>query len=117
MYFTVIPTAVESREARKQAGAAMKKAADVSSEVMRLQNRLDRLHLITQALWELLREKLALTDEQLTRLIEEIDSRDGVKNAKVAIKPVTCPDCKRPASVRTDMCIYCGKQVERKSPF
>lgn len=118
MHFMVIPAvAAAGRQGRERADAAMRKAADASSEVTKLENRLDRLHLITQALWELVRKKLALTDEDLTKLIEEIDLRDGVRNGKVAIKPITCPDCKRPASVRTDMCLYCGKQVERKNPF
>ena len=118
MFFTVIPLPTgEGRENRKRTDAAMREVRDVEGQLTRLQNRLDRLHVITQALWELMREKLALSDEDLTKLIEDIDLRDGAKNGKVATKPEMCPDCKRPASVRTNICLYCGKEVERKNPF
>ena len=120
MFFTVVPLpypAREGREGKKQADAAMREVKDVGHQVTSLQNRLDRLHLITQALWELTREKLSLSDEDLTKLIEDIDLRDGARNGKVAVKAVMCPDCKKPASVRTDICLYCGKEVKRKNPF
>ena len=117
MIFSVVPVVWESSDNKKRADAAMRENKGVSRQVDTLQKRLDRLHLITQALWELLRERLGLNDEDLMKLIEEIDLRDGVKNGKVARQPVMCPDCKKPASMRTDICLYCGKVVERENPF
>ena len=76
-----------------------------------LEIKVDRLTLVTQALWELLQAKAGLTESDLTALIEEIDLRDGVKDGKHTPTPKNCVKCNRVVSVRTNMCLYCGYKV------
>ena len=43
-----------------------------------LEDRVARLQLLTQALWELVRDRFEVADEDLMELAYEIDVRDGV---------------------------------------
>ncbi|MFN8872236.1 MAG: hypothetical protein ACK5ZG_13420, partial [Phycisphaerae bacterium] len=44
-----------------------------SSDVERLQQRVDALVLANLAMWTLMREKLGVTDEELERRVQDID--------------------------------------------
>lgn len=85
-----------------------------SSEQMRLlERRIDRLTLLCQALWELLREQLNLTDEQLESIAAEVDARDGVQDGVQSEHPVRCGRCGRINSSRRNSCLYCGLEFQR----
>lgn len=62
------------REARTSAREAMR-------EVEELRKDVDRLLLINEALWRIVRERLECTDEDLVRRIQDIDLEDGRKAA------------------------------------
>ncbi len=65
--------------------------------------------MITEALWDILKEQHGYTDEDLTKRVQQIDMRDGKLDGRVAPSGVrSCPSCKRPVSGRHLMCIYCG---------
>ena len=66
--------------------------------------------LATVAMWELVREKLQLTDQMLLEKMEEIDLRDGSKDGKLAIAQSErweCPKCQRVNLPRFTLCIDC----------
>lgn len=83
----------------------------LQTEVRRLGERNDRLALVCQALWELLREHTELSDADLVRRIREIDVRDGVADGRMTPVPVECPACHRQSTSRREECLYCGARL------
>ncbi|HPU97610.1 MAG TPA: hypothetical protein PLO53_06600 [Candidatus Hydrogenedentes bacterium] len=88
-----------------------------SSEQLRLlEARVDRLALVCQALWELLRDQLHLTDEQLETVVAAVDERDGARDGMLREHPVRCARCGRINSSRRSACLYCGLEFQH-DPF
>lgn len=85
----------------------------IHKEVLRLEAKIDSLAIISQALWEVLREKTDLTEKDIEAKIAEIDSRDGRQDGKMTGKPVLCPACNRPAHSRLRTCPYCGTALNK----
>jgi len=104
-----------------------------------LEHKIDKLYMITEALWLLLKEKSHLDDENLTELIAAIDMKDGHRDGKskssgpeliaaIDMKdghrdgkskssgPRNCPKCGRVNSRKQMYCIYCGTFLDNK-PF
>lgn len=77
-------------------------------EVQRLDAKIDRLAIICQALWELVRENTNLTESDIEQRIKAIDARDGRIDGKITGGPVKCPKCARPGHTRNRACAYCG---------
>jgi hypothetical protein len=97
-------------------GDSLVSAEDASfhadNRVDQIQHNVERLLLITEALWSLLKEKHEYEDEELVKRVLEIDARDGQIDGKVAAAPPTnCPHCDRPTSKNRRYCIYCGEPM------
>lgn len=108
MPFIMIPNRLVDKEARREVRAISRSNEELVQEVGYLEKELDRLTLITQAMWELLQAKTGLEDDDLAQLVEEIDLRDGKLDGKITPQPETCADCGRTKSIRTQMCFFCG---------
>jgi len=81
-----------------------------------LQTDVDKLFLITQALWELLKKEHGYTDEVLQEKVTEIDLSDGKLDGKAQkIERPDCPSCGRKMG-RHPICLYCGATPPR-NPF
>ncbi len=97
-------------------------ASDVSSarsqstqnrnEVKFLRANLERTLLICEALWELLRDKAHLTEDDLNNKLYEIDMRDGQLDGKNQRKVIDCPKCHRKVAPRNAACLYCGHIID-----
>lgn len=87
------------------------------ADVQELQNRIARLSLICEALWEIVKEKQALPADLLNLKVAEIDMSDGRLNGRKASTLVSCPQCKRPMSPGHQSCLYCGAFVSEASVF
>lgn len=87
--------------------------ADAQARVRDLEHEVDRLKLLNQALWELLREKLPVTDAELEQRISVVDMRDGVKDGKMTTVALKCPTCNRVSSSKHWKCLYCGQEFEK----
>lgn len=116
-YPMMVGGAISSNFASAEAVAAQNTAREARTNVELLGHDVDRLLLITEALWTLMKQERGCADEVLTKLIEEIDRRKSIVDG-VAIKdpPQTCPNCGRPNSAKRLFCIYCGKPIEG-NPF
>lgn len=78
---------------------------------------LDRLYLITEALWSFVHERLDVSDEDLVQRILELDRCDGeIDGRKDMAGPMTCPSCGRTIASHHTWCMYCG-QYTGKDPF
>ncbi|MBL8520161.1 MAG: hypothetical protein JNK75_05765 [Betaproteobacteria bacterium] len=83
----------------------------VATEVRRLEAKIDGLALICEALWELLRERTQLTDDDIRKKMQEIDLRDGVADGKITSVATECRKCQRKTFTRNPVCMYCGEPV------
>jgi hypothetical protein len=80
-------------------------------------DRLERLALVTQALSELLAERATVSEADLLAKIDEIDMRDGVRDGRVATSTRSCPKCGRPSPGQRTSCLYCGAPLGAAKPF
>ncbi len=81
--------------------------------VREVEHQIERLMLLNQSLWELLREKLNISDADLQAKIQEVDMRDGVADGKMTTTALKCPTCGRTSSSKHWKCLYCGQQFEK----
>ena len=102
-------------DAESKAASAGRDASQAServeTEVRRLEAKIDGLALISEALWELLRERAQLTDDDIRKKMEEIDLRDGIADGKITSVATTCTKCQRKTFTRSPVCMYCGEPV------
>lgn len=93
-------------------------ARQASNDVIMLKQKVERLMMITEALWTILKETTDYTDDDLAEIIREIDLRDGVLDGKVAQEtPDLCPNCNRVLQKNKKNCIYCGSEIESNDIF
>ena len=89
----------------------------VPAEVETLEFQVERLLMITEALWSILKEKHGYSDGELINRIAMIDLKDGKLDGKVAkSEPAQCPSCNRALNRQRSVCIYCGEKVVQ-DPF
>jgi hypothetical protein len=86
-------------------------------DVNELARQVRKIALVNQALYELLKERTGISDEELRRKIDEIDKRDGALDGKLTPKPVVCPKCGHVVTAGALSCQSCGAKVAPKYPF
>jgi hypothetical protein len=98
--------------ASAEAAAAQNTAREAQTNVDLLSHDIDRLLMITEALWTLMKQEHGYADDVLTKLIEEIDRRKVIVDG-MAVKdpPQTCSNCGKINSAKRLFCIYCGKPI------
>lgn len=86
------------------------------SKVLDLHDRVDRLVLVVEAMWELL-EETGVSEERLVEKIRALDASDGVEDGKVTRKPVTCASCGSSSPAGRATCQVCGEPLPDVDPF
>ena len=98
-----------ANSAQSAAGRGEAKATRAEWDVRAMTDRLDRLSLICSAMWQLVKEKTDLTEEDLMRRVQELDLADGVADGKITKKVRRCSSCDRVMNPRHEHCLYCGQ--------
>ena len=75
-----------------------------------LDERVDRLLMVIEAMWSLLKEQ-GYTDEQLSARIKEIDESDGTADGRRTQAPVTCRSCEAKVAAGLPRCQICGTET------
>lgn len=88
--------------------AARGRHEGLRDEVWRLEDRIERLLVVTDALWELASEALGLTDDQLTAKVVEVDARSGAVDGRRARVIRRCPTCDAAIAHGRPTCAFCG---------
>ena len=111
----IFASAIHSKVRRGNDAAenASRTAADARRQAELLQCDVEKLFMLTEALWTILKEKHGCTDEELVRRVQEIDLRDGKLDGKVATVQPDCPQCGRKLMGKRPLCLYCGAEVNR----
>ena len=91
---------------------AQSKVRSDESKVTHLEATVAKLLMINEALWEIVRDKFNMTDEDLHAKIYEVDMRDGAVDGKNQRKASKCPNCNHMVSSRHTACLYCGQVMD-----
>lgn len=103
---------VATNQAQTDANSAKAKAIEAQAQTEELRHDVDRLLMITEALWTFLKKEHGYTDEQLVQAVTEIDLRDGQLDGRTTQPAAApCPQCARMNSARRSRCIYCGSPL------
>ena len=77
------------------------------ADVDALDQRVDRLLLVVEALWTMLK-KDGHTDQELAAIIDELDAQDGSVDGRRSKMPMTCPSCESKVAPGLSKCQFCG---------
>jgi len=103
--------------AERTADRAMSKADRYAADIAHIQRQMGRLTLACQAMWELLRDRSELTEEDIESKMREIDGRDGQVDGKIGTTLFECPSCGRPTNSRRSSCLMCGAPLTKQHQF
>jgi ribosomal protein L32 len=96
------------------ADSANQKHSENTSKVHELEKRVDKLSMICEALWTVVKKSHKLEDADLQKLVESIDGADGMVNGrKTKSPPTSCPKCGKTVQRGHGKCMYCGCEIER----
>lgn len=88
-----------------------------ASELEALKFDVERLLLITEALWNIIREKHGAEEAELIKQITALDMEDGkLDGRKPRTPPQPCPKCGRTLIKNRPRCFYCAEPI-RADPF
>ena len=104
-------------DAESRATQAQQRTTSIEAKVLACEERLNAMTLACQAMWEILRERANITDDDIKAKMKEIDRRDGREDGRISATRRTCPRCHRPASNRNEKCLYCGYALKKDHVF
>jgi hypothetical protein len=105
-------SSINSGLAQADASNARAEAREAKTETELLRHDVDRLLMITEALWTFLKKEHGYSDEDLANAVKEIDLRDGRLDGRAEQPQASpCPNCGRINSARRSLCIYCGQPL------
>ena len=108
MYSELIRDAQE----RSELNLTRKRVREGSAEIDNLKHQIETLELTCAGLWELLRSKLDLKDEELLEAIRTADARDGVVDGRIRRDAADCATCgRKQLSRRSNRCNWCGAEM------
>ena len=82
-----------------------------------LTDKVERLSLACQGMWELIRDRTQITEQDLEAKMLEIDARDGKVDGKISTQALNCHACGRPTSSKRNRCVMCGAPLRRQHKF
>ena len=91
--------------------------AKSTRSVEELNQRMDKLIITCQAMWEIIKENSNMQEEDIVAKINEIDKRDGVEDGKITLKIAKCVSCGRTLSRKHNKCLYCGSSPKLTNLF
>jgi len=108
---------VKISQANSTANRAENIAERFESRIEELQRQVERLIIVNQAVWELLKESNFANEDKLLNKIEEIDLRDGSVDGKISQTIKVCQRCHRNSNSKRLTCLYCGEALPDLNVF
>ena len=91
-------------DAEVDAAHAESKATSLEFRVRVLEAHLTKAMIINETLWEIMKEKLNLTDDILQDQLGKVDLRESTSKE--------CPKCHHMVAPHHPFCIYCGQVID-----
>ncbi len=107
-------TAARAAGYARSAGSAAQ--SSIAGDLYDIEDRMERMLLVIEAMWSLMREN-GLTDDDLAARIRELDESDGTADGKRTPQPVRCTACDSMVSPRRTSCAFCGEPVASGGPL
>ena len=113
---------VMGQKSATQAAAFARSAGTAQSMTSHLRmidvdERIDRLVLLVEAMWSLLRDQ-GLSDEDLAARLIQLDQTDGSVDGRRTPAPATCRSCGSKVAAGLAACQFCGTEMAGEStPF
>lgn len=85
-------------------------------EVADLEERVEKLMLMCESMWDLVCQTTGLTDAHLEYRFWELDSADGSEDGKKTIRAADC-GCGAKVAPRLTNCQFCGEPAPTRSPW
>ena len=104
-------------EAKTDAIEAKQQAIQYTDRVRALEAQVNHMALACQAMWELLRERTGIGEQELLAKMKEVDVRDGTPDGRMTPVLTKCPACGKPSNSKATVCIYCGAAVPKPHVF
>jgi ribosomal protein L32 len=95
---------VSDFNAEADAARAESKATSLEFRVHVLEAYLTKAMIINETLWEIMKEKLNLTDDILRDQLSKVDLRESTSKE--------CPKCHHMVAPHHPICIYCGQVID-----
>jgi hypothetical protein len=92
--------------------------AQAEAKVVTLEQRYERLRLTTMAMWELMKRKLEVTDQDLAGEMQALIAEAGGRGRNVrGLRLTMCPSCHRNVLSSAMTCVYCGAKLAVTASF
>ena len=91
--------------------------SNIRQDAVEIEKRLEKLLLLSQAMWELIKEKTDLTEKELAEKVTETDLRDGKLDGRYAKPLVKCNKCGSAICHKYHKCLFCGTPYEEETNF
>jgi len=89
-----------------------------SDRLVALEDRLERMVLVSEAMWALLTERTGVTVEQLEAKVHELDMASGRPDGRRARSPLMhCSKCDAALDRTRTNCAFCGADAPPANPF
>jgi hypothetical protein len=102
--------------AGRLASSASRFSGEPTSRLHDLNERLDRVVLVMEAMWSLMEEQ-GMTEDDLRRRIQELDATDGVVDGRKVEPAGRCPSCEAAVGRGAGICQFCGHEFRDANPF
>ena len=110
---------VQIEKLKAQAASRRSEVADTAAQARTLEtslnDRVDKLVLVTEAMWEMLSERLGVTVAELAEHVRQVDLRDGTSDGKRGVTAGTtlvhCSACQATIPPGKANCQFCGAAV------
>lgn len=110
-------SATQAAAFARSAGTADAMASNL--RMIDVDERVDRLVLLLEAMWSLMREQ-GFSDADLAARLMELDQSDGSIDGRRTIPPATCRSCGSKVAAGLTACQFCGTALpaeEETTPF
>lgn len=105
-----------SRAAALSRSAAASSASQVTGDLHDVNERIDRLLLVVDAMWSMMKER-GYTDEDLAGAIRSIDAADGSADGARKPMPRKCTNCDSMVEPGRRTCAFCGADMDAANPL
>ena len=95
---------------------AQRQARRADQEIHDLEERVERLMTLNEAMWQLVCETTGLTDAHLAYRVHELDVSDGERDGKKKVRATQC-QCGAMVNGRLTHCQFRGEAAPERSPF
>ena len=103
---------INLQQAKADATDALNRSRDLLQRVNLLEGKLEKMTVLATALWEIVAEKCAVSEEELGKRAEAIIARNAGNLGTEVEVPGYCPQCQNKVNPHFAVCVFCGHRLK-----